>query len=261
MKKILILFILFAVFVVTGCSIEPEDKDIDVLQNAKDRGYFVVGVSHDSKPFSFLDDKGAPAGLDVDIAKRIAKTVFGDENKIQFKKTEGFRSVSLLTSGELDFILAAMTITPQRQLIVDFSDPYYYTGQAILVRANSNIRSPKDLNKKKVVVELNTTAEKTPKKFAPAAILMGYKTGEDFNAFSNGEGDALVSDEALLMGFLEDHPVGYKLLPQRLSIEPYGVAIKSTDGAASLKAVINNVLSEMKTDKSFDKLKEKWHLT
>ena len=116
------------------------------------------------------------------------------------------------------------------------------------------------MNNKKVIVLLNTTSEHTPKKFAPAAVLIGFKTREEcFNALKKNEGEAMISDEALLKSFVSENPE-YKILPQKLSVEPSGIAVKNTDEGRALKKEIDTVLKQMKADGSLDELKQKWNL-
>lgn len=259
MKKILCLLSIILLCFLTGCSLEPEQKEVDQLKAAQDRGKFIVGVSYDTKPFGFLQN-GQPAGFDVDIAKYIAKSILGKDNAIEFVETKGYDSISMVASGKVDFLIAATTITPQRQLTVDFSDPYYTTGQAILIAPNAKIVKIKDLNHKKVIVQLNSTAEKTQQTFAPQAITVKYKSHKiAFEEFKAGNGDAIISDEALLKGFVTNNPK-FKILPFKLSIEPYGVVIKKMDDNNQLKTEINHALEKMKTDGTLSKLKEKWKI-
>ncbi len=105
---------------------------------------------------------------------------------------------------------------------------------------------------------MNSTAEKTPKKYAPAAILIGFKSHQlAFEAFKKGDGDAIISDDSLLKGFVIDNPT-YKILPSKLSIEPYGIVMKNGQEASALRSQINTVLQQMRTDGTLDKLKQKW---
>lgn len=243
----------------TGCSIEPEQKEVDQLQAAQERGNFIVGVSYDTKPFGFLQN-GKPTGFDVDVAKYITKSILGKDNAIQFVETKGYDSISMVAAGKVDFLIAATTITPQRQLTVDFSDPYYTTGQAILVPKNSKIVKIKDLNHKKVIVQMNSTAEKTQRNFAPQAQVLKYKSHKlAFEEFKAGHGDAIISDEALLKGFVVDNP-NYKILPFKLSVEPYGVVIKKMEGTNNLSSEINSALEKMRMDGTLAKLKDKWKI-
>ena len=257
MKKLLGFIFLFSIMFFTGCIGEPEKKAPDSLTEIKTRGHFIVGVSSDTKPFGFIQN-GERAGFDIDVAKNISKIILGKDKAIEYVDTKGYNSISLVASGEVDFLIAATTITPQRQLTVAFSEPYYTTGQAVLVPKNSTIKKPKDLNHKKVIVQINSTAEKTPRKFAPSVILLGYKSHKlAFDEFKIGKGDAIISDETLLKGFIMDNP-SYKILSFKLSVEPYGIVMKNTDEAASLRAAVNSALQQMKADGTLDKLKAKW---
>lgn len=259
MKKLISLILLSALFILTGCIDEVEDKNADVLSMAKERGKFLVGVSSDSKPFCFFDSNNKFVGLDVDIARRIAKNLLGDENAIHFVDVRYSDLISKINKSEIDFAIAAITITPQRQMVVDFSDSYFTAGQAIIVKKDSKIQKIKDLNKKKVIVQLATTAEKIPKKIAPSAILLGYKNSiPAFEALKNGQGDAMIMDDVFLKDFINDNPQ-FKILPYRLSVEQYGIAFKNSEDAANLKNGINNTLKEMRTDGSLEELKKKWH--
>lgn len=259
MKKIFCLLLLVSIFILTGCTLKNDKKTLDRLETIKEKGKITIGINYDSKPFGFLNQNGDPDGFDIDVAKNIAKYILDDENAINFVETKGYNSTSLVASGEVDFLIAATTITPQRQLTVDFSEPYYTTGQAVLVPKNSKIVRPKDLNHKNVIVQLNSTAERTPKKVAPYVILMRYKSHKTaFEEFKSGKGDAIISDEALLKGFLMDNPSEYKILPFKLSIEPYGIVLQNSPEASSLKMAVNNALEQMKSDGTLNKLKTKW---
>lgn len=261
MKKIFCLLLLVSILVLTGCDSKKDKKSLDRLEAIKEKGRFTIGVSYDAKPFGFLDKNGEPIGFDIDIAKNIAKYILGDEKAIDFVETKGYNSTSLVASGEVDFLIAATTITPQRQLTVAFSEPYYTTGQAVLVPNNSKIVRPKDLNHKNVIVQINSTAERTPKKVAPYVMLMRYKSHKTaFEEFKSGKGDAIISDEALLKGFLMDNPSSYKILPFKLSIEPYGIVIQNSQEASSLRMAINSVLEQMKSDGTLNKLRTKWDI-
>lgn len=121
-NKILGLLILCLVFV-TGCT-QKEDS-MDTLDKIQQRGKLVVGVKFDTKPFGYLDERGQLVGFDIDLAKYIAKSILGDEDKVEFKQVTPSNRILALNSDKVDMVIATMTITPQRRAIVDFSQPYY----------------------------------------------------------------------------------------------------------------------------------------
>lgn len=260
MKKIVFLLFIISLFVFTGCIPDFEEKPKDALVEIQNRGKITVGYIANSKPFAFKDKNNQPIGFDIDLTKQIAKNILGKSSAVDFVETTVYDSMSTVSSGKVDFLISAMTITPQRKLVVDFSEPYYTTTQAILVPKNSPISTIKDLNKKRVLVQLNSTSEQTPKKYAPAAITLGVKSSDTaFSELKNGLGDALISDEVLLKGFLSDNP-NYKILPFKLTSESYAIILKNTPETTALRIKINTALQTMKKDGTIQKLKEKWNL-
>ena len=92
----------------------------------KERDVLIVGVKEDSKPFGFRSKTtGNIEGFDVDIARQIAKEILGEERKIKLVPVTPATRIESVTSGSVDMVIATMSITPQRQYLVDFSSPYY----------------------------------------------------------------------------------------------------------------------------------------
>lgn len=254
-KKLSLLLLLF-VFVVTGC--KKVEKDSDIYKSIIERDKLIVGVQFDAKPFGFLNKEAELNGVDVDIAKEIAKRMLGSEDKVEFKQVSPATRIQSVTTGEVDLVIATMSITPQRKIIVDFSDPYFIAGQAIVVPQSSKINSLADLNDKSVIVVLGTTGEKNLRYFAPAAIVQGYRNYSNaFKALKEGKADALTTDDSIILGFIMDNK-DYKILSKRLTQEPYGIAFKNSENAHSLKMNVNRILDSMKSDGTLNKIKKKW---
>lgn len=246
-------------FILSGCTVT--EKTHDVYKSIISRDKLIVGVKYDAKPFGFIDTDGELKGVDVDIAKELAKNILGDESKIEFKQVTPATRIQSITTGEVDLVIATMSITPQRKAIVDFSEPYFIAGQAIIVPKDSDINSFNDLNNKNVIVVLGTTGEKNLRYFAPSAVVQGYKNySSAFNALKEGKADALTTDDAILMGFVMDNE-DYKILPKHLTQEPYGIAFKNSEEAAVLKNNINRILVIMKSDGTLSKIKKKWNVS
>lgn len=255
-KKALICFIMLGLTVFAGC--KNIKKENDQLTAIKERGRLIVGVKYDSKPFGYVDEKGKLQGYDIELAHLIAKQLLGNEKKVSFKQVNQHNRISRLNSGEVDMLIATMTVTPQRNNIVKFSVPYYTTGQAVMVRKTSSIRSIGELNDKKVITVLNTTGEKNLRYFAPEAIVQGYRTYEDgFKALQNKQAEAMTADEALLVGFTLDNNA-FKILPQRYTNEYYAIAFRKDSSSDSLKNDIDTILLSFRKDGTLKRLKHKW---
>jgi len=258
MKRFLVnvLLILIISFVMVGCA--KKEPPMDLYDSIQQRGKLVVGIEKNIQPFSFKGPDGKPQGFEIDIAKEIAKAILTDENAIEFVVVEPSNRISMLNSGKADMLIATMTITTNRANIVDFSEPYYFAGQTILIKRNSSIKSLTDLNSKKVGVAFGTTALEGIKTVAPGAQIRGYKTYQEaYNALKADEIDAFASDDTILLGYAIND-INVKLLSQKYTQEPYGVAFRK--GAESSRAIdiVNNTIDIMKSNGTMAKLKSVW---
>ncbi len=256
MKKLICLLISFLI-IFTACGKKVEKN---ALEKIVDRDLLVVGIKSDSKPFCYKSRKtGDFEGFDIDVARYVAKDIIGNERKIKFVEVDPNNRIEAITSGDVDMVIATMTITPQRQYLVDFSIPYYIAGQTALVKEDSDIYTFADLRKKTTIVVLGTTAEQNIRKIIPTARLVGYKDYKTaFNAFLQGKGDAISTDDTLISGFMIDHK-GYRMLKNKISQEPYGIGIKQYDDK-KLKTTLDVIITRMKKDGTLNNLKHKWHL-
>ncbi|KZE51705.1 amino acid ABC transporter substrate-binding protein [Brevibacillus parabrevis] len=228
------------------------------LAKIKERDKFVVGVKYDLNLFGLKDPaSGNVEGFDIDIAKAIAKKVLGDENKIELKEVTSKTRIPMLKNGEIDAIIATMTITEDRKKEVDFSDVYFLAGQSLLVKKDSSINGLKDLQKgMKVLTAKGSTSAKNIRASAPDVEVLEFENyAEAFTALKAGQGDALTTDNALLYGMAKQDP-NYRVTEETFTEEPYGIAINKGD-AEFVKAV-NDLLKEMKENGEYDKIYEKW---
>lgn len=256
-RKLLSIIAMVFLLFVTGCN-KKEDLNVDTLDKILTRGKIIVGVKYDTKPFGYINEKQELVGYDIDLAKRIAKELLGDENKIEFKQVTPSNRILALNSGQVDMVIATMTITNQRSAIVDFSVPYYIAGQAVLVPSKSDIVTMSDLNGKKVIIIFGSTSEKNLRLIAPEASIVGFKTyTSGYSSLKQGRADAMTSDDSILMGFvMADSSV--KLLPKRYTKEPYGIGFKKGPDSERLKTRVNSIIKDMETSGELKQLKSKW---
>ena len=98
------------------------------LDEVRTRGRVIVGVTSEAPPFGFIDEKGELVGFDIDVAKLIAKGIFGDDGKIELFK-QGFAARWPNTqNGSIDFGIMVTTVYPDRVLQVAFTRPYIDSG-------------------------------------------------------------------------------------------------------------------------------------
>lgn len=257
MKRILTtILLIFMGLIVTGCG--KKQPPMDLYDNIQQRGKIVVGIQENVIPFSYKNSDGQYQGFEVDIAKHIAKALLRDENAVEFIPVDTSNRISILNSGRADMIIATMTITSSRKNILDFTDPYYFAGQTVMVHRNSSIKSLSDLNGKRVGVAFGTTSFDGIKAIAPGAIISGYKNDKiAITALKNDEIDAYANDDTVLLGYtLND--VSVKMLQQRYTQEPYGIAFRKGNESKRVLETANNVINLMKTNGTLNQLKAKW---
>ncbi|RAK18278.1 amino acid ABC transporter substrate-binding protein (PAAT family) [Anoxybacillus vitaminiphilus] len=237
---------------------ETSTTESNTLEKIKERGKLVVGVKYDLNLFGLKDPKtGEVEGFDIDIAKGLAKKILGDENKIELKEVTSKTRIPMLNNGEIDAIIATMTITEERKKEVDFSDVYFMAGQSLLVKKDSKINGLKDIKKGVTVLTAkgSTSAQNIREKAPEATVLEFENYAEAFTALKAGQGDALTTDNALLYGMAKQDP-NYRVVDETFTEEPYGIAVRKGD--KEFLQVINEYLKEIKESGEYDKIYEKW---
>ena len=149
MKRKLRIFSLFtvllSVFLLSAC----QKNTRNVYQEVKKSNEITWGVKADTRLFGLMSIKtGKIEGFEVDLANALTKEMLGKNAKASFVQTTAKTKIPLLKNGNIDAVLAAMTITPERKKQIDFSNPYFCAGQSLLVKEDSSIRNVQDLNGK-----------------------------------------------------------------------------------------------------------------
>lgn len=257
MKKLL-LALLFLCLLVCGCG--KKEKPKNDLARIIEKGQVVIGVRDDTAPFGFRDKNGNLTGFDIELAKIIAKNVLGDENKVEFVPVTASNRIEKLISGDVDILIATMSITDQRQMILDFSVPYYIAGQAVLTKASSKATGLLDFKNKKLIVVFGSTSERNLRLNMPDVEILGFKTyNEAYNALKAGKADGIVADDTILINYaINDKSV--KLLSKRFSQEPYAVAFRKDGNAKELIEKVNYIIESMENSGRLLKMQEKWNI-
>jgi ABC-type amino acid transport substrate-binding protein len=248
-------------------SVKPTFAAGSYAASIQARGTFKVGTREDNVPFGRKDPAtGKFQGFDVDIARELARGIFGNEADID-KFIEWIPVVSAsriptLQENKADIAIATMTITAARKEQIDFSDVYFRTGQRILVKKdNTAIKEVADLNGKRVCSAKGSTSETNIRKEAPQATLeLQDSYPPCLILLQQGRVDAISTDETILFGLALQDPTT-KVVGKYFSDEPYGIGIKKDTGdRAGFVAFINAQLAAMFTDGRWGKF-YKTHIT
>ncbi|WP_211747273.1 transporter substrate-binding domain-containing protein [Paenibacillus sp. Marseille-Q4541] len=233
-------------------------ESIDTIAAIKDRGKVIAGVKYDTRLFGLKDPvSGSVEGLDIDMAKALAKKILGDETKVELKEVTSKTRIPLLQNGQIDIIIATMTITEERKKEVDFSDVYFNAGQSLLVPKGSAITGIDSLTPDTTVLAVKgSTSVTNIKEKAPDAKVLEFENYQEaFTALKSKKGDALTTDNSILLGMMQDDP-NFEMVGGNFTDEPYGMAIRKGD--QKMVDTVNEMLKEMKDSGEYNTLYEQW---
>ncbi|KQR81777.1 ABC transporter substrate-binding protein [Burkholderia sp. Leaf177] len=167
----------------------------DELQMVKARGKLVVGIRNDYIPFGYLDSKGQEIGFEVDLAKFIAKDMFGSETAIEFVPVVASNRIELLNAGRIDVIFATLGKNPDRAKVIDFTDPYYMmAGMVLLAPKNTAIASWQDLKGRKVCGSQGNMYNRALQEKLGADTVLFTGTAQMYKAFEDNRCEAIAYD-------------------------------------------------------------------
>lgn len=204
------------------------------------------------KPFEFENDNGEMVGIDLDLLKAIAE----DQGFTYELQVVGFNAaVMALETGAADAVIAGMSITPEREELYDFSDPYFESGVGCAVLSTSDAADYSDFAGKQVAAKTGTEGCKFAESIADQ---YGF-TVVQFDTSAMMYQDVLAGNS---VACFEDYPVmGYeisqgmdlKLLDKLESANNYGIAVMKGENAELLE-MINAGLANLKADGTYDEI-------
>jgi len=231
MKKIAALFALAVLLVAQGASAQT-------LKTIKDRGTLNCGSNGTLGGFGLPDAQGNWTGLDVDLCRALAATIFNDPKKVKFVPLSAKDRFTALQSGEVDVLVRNTTWTSSRDtsLGLNFTGVNYYDGQGFMVRKALKVNSALELNGASVCVQQGTTTELNLSDYFRAHNMqlksVTFATAnEAVKAYDAGRCDAYTTDasglyaERLRLANANDHII----LPEIISKEPLGPAVRHGD--------------------------------
>ena len=217
-----------------------------------------IGTKFD-QPGLGLKNGTEMSGFDVDVATYVAKELGSNAGDIEWVQAVSAQRETLLSSGQVDMIVATYSITDKRKEQVSFAGPYFIAGQDLLVRADeSAIKGKADLDGKKLCSVKGSTPAQKVKDEIPGVNLQEFATySECVAGLVSKAVDAVTTDDTILAGFAaQDQFKGkLKVVGQTFSTENYGIGLKKGD--SELRNKINDALEKMESDGSWKAAFEK----
>jgi ABC-type amino acid transport substrate-binding protein len=201
-------------------------------------------------------EQGKPGdytGFDIELIEAIGEKI-GRTPEVQDTSFETiFRDVA---QGKFEAVISAATITEEREKAVDFSNPYYLSEQAVLVKEGSDIKSLDDLQGKTVAAQQGTTGLELAKEELGDSEIRPYPEGPDaVNALKSGTVEGVIIDAPVAQNAVEKSG-GVEIAEKVPTEETYGIAV--AQGDTELLEEINKGLEEVLDDGTYKKIYEKW---
>jgi len=225
-----------------------------------DKGYLTVGISADTYLFGARNAfTGGIEGFDIDMARAVAKAIFGDPNKVQLRVITAGDRIPLLKDREVDMVARNMSMTCGRWNDIAFSAEYYRSGQKVLV--SKAVHGAKDLGladlkDKRVCAPTGTTSlTKLQQVKGPVVVTAGTHTG-CLVLLQQGKADAITGDDTVLAGLAAQDPNTVITSAKAITVEPYGLGLNKAD--TYLARYVNRVIADLEADGEWKAIYNRW---
>ncbi len=246
-----------------GTTAAVSDAGSTAAESAASFDKIVFGTNAEFAPFEYVNPAGGVIGefdgIDMAIAKQIGEDLGAEVsiNNIEFDSL-----LIALPNGQIDAIIAGMTITDERKETVDFTIPYYNATQVMIIKEGTEIAKAEDMKGKNIAVIQGYTGETVVKKLGYDYV--SFKKGPDaIMDLVNGKSDVVVIDSATAQRYVNDNNTNNpdkKLVivedNEKFDKEEYGIAVKK--GNTELLNALNAEIEKMLADGTIDNLADKY---
>lgn len=258
------LFVAFFAFVASASAqtqIPPDSR----LKSITDKKTIRIAYRTDATPFAFANNQNEAVGFSVDLCQLVTKSIaqqFGLQDiNVQWVPVTVQTRFSVVSAGQADLECGSSTITLGRMKDVDFSNITFVESTGVVVARAANFRSLTDMAGKKIAVISGTTNERAVMDQSRQHNLniteVAVKDRDEGIAdLEAGKVDGYASDKLLLVGNHMKNPDAYTMLPDDLSIEPYGIVLPRGDWA--LRLAVNTGLAEIYRSGAIVGVYNKW---
>ena len=254
MKKYIALFLasIMMLLSLAGCSASG-DNELGLVESGK----LIMSTNAAFPPYEMTTDDGGFEGIDVEIAGEIAKKL-GLELVIDDMDFDS--ALLAVQQGKSDIVMAGVSVTDDRLLVMDFSDTYATGVQVVIIKEGSDVTMD-NLDTKRIGTQLGTTgyiyASDTPENGGYGEEnVIGYDNGiTAVQALMNGSVDCVIIDNAPAQEFVKANP-GLTILDGAWVEEDYAIGFKK--GNSELKEAVNNALKELIADGTVQRIVDKY---
>ena len=219
----------------------------------------VVGVKADQPGLGLVDNEGEFEGFDVDVARAIAEHLGVAGEDVEFVGVTSEEREEAILSGEVDLVLASYSITEERKTEIGFAGPYYVAHQDILVPGDdTGVQGVDDLDGQRICqgAGSNSANRIVEERGVDAEAVEGDSYSDCIDQLSDGDVDAVSTDDLILAGYLAAAPDEFRLVNEPFTNEKYGIGMAKEDVAGCEE--VNRAVTLMYQDGTAEKLLDNW---
>lgn len=246
-----LLLALLCLLLVAGCG-----RQDDSWERVARGGMLRVGLDPTFPPFETADAESV-TGLDVDLARALAGEL-GLETQFVYFGYDGLYDA--LATGQVDVLISALVIQPERTRDFAYSAPYFNAGEILLVPDSvPDLQAMADLNGRTLAVELGAQGHVEATRWArqlPEMVILPLGSVDDAaTAVLDGRADAALVDSVGGRLFLKQHP-GLTRVPEPVTVEPYALVVRSDD--QQLLEQLDAALAALEASGALEKIVSAW---
>ncbi len=250
-NKTVLRHLFLLLFLLVAC--QKEDASWERIQQT---GILRVGLDPTYPPFAVADENGV-YGLDVDLANAIAQQ-HGLQTEFVLFGYDGLYDA--LATGQVDILISALVIVPEKTKDFAYSDPYFNAGELLIVpQEEMEVKGMGDLNGRILAVELGALGHveaSTWAKSVPNLTIQPYPTADEaLTAVSQGKADAVLIDAISGRLYIKENPQ-LKIIDPPITVEPFAIVTRIEE--EQLLKEINATLKNLQENGQFATLTAKW---
>jgi len=229
-------------FAIAFLLLAPHLVFAEKLSEIQSRGELKIAIKDNVRPLGFRDTQGNLTGLEIDIARKLAEEILGDESAVKLLPVDNQERLQVVLEDQVDIAIARIGVTASRRRIVDFSRHYYLDGTGVVTR-NMALKNLAGLGNSRIVVLKDSATIAVIRHKLPHATLIGVENyNQAFQLIETQQADAFAGDRSVLTGWVQEYP-NYKILPERLSGSALAIAMPKGLQYKDLRYKINQTIS------------------
>ncbi|GAA1345991.1 glutamate ABC transporter substrate-binding protein [Saccharothrix algeriensis] len=227
------------------------------MARIRQRGRLVAGVDQNTYLMGFRNPlSGELEGFDVDMAREVARAIFGDPTRVKFRVLTSDQRMPALEDGDVDVVVRTMTVTCERWQRVAFSTVYYEAGQQVLVPRSSEATGIESLGGRRVCATKGSSSLANVANSPAGPIPVQVRDWTDcLVLLQQGQVDAISTDDTILAGFAAQDPYT-KVVGPKFTAEPYGMAFRKHE--EDFVRFVNALLERLRADGTWAAVHRRW---